>query len=117
LVELHTFVPRLAREANERLLVSRVATLQAQSSSEVTNLWHERVPLNPFVRHLVRRLDGTKDRKALLDELGDMVAEGRLTVKQDEQPVKDAEMVRDILTRDLERHLCWLARAALLVAD
>jgi hypothetical protein len=62
-------------------------------------------------------LDGTKDRKALLDELGDMVAEGRLTVRQDEQPVKDTEAVRDILTRDLEQHLCWLARAALLVAD
>ncbi|MFL7795193.1 MAG: methyltransferase regulatory domain-containing protein [Anaerolineae bacterium] len=117
LVELHTHAPSLAKEAGERLLVSRVAIFQARSGLEVTNLWHERVPLNAFVRHLLCRLDGTKDRKALLDELGDMVAEGRLTVKQDEQPVKGPEVVRDILARDLEQHLGWLARAALLVAD
>jgi methyltransferase-like protein len=115
LVELHTCVPPLAKDAGERPLASRVAVSQARNGPDVTNLWHERVPLNPFTRHLVRRLDGTRDREALLDELQDMVIAGRLAVKQDDRPVKDAGVIRDILAGDLEQHLYWLARAALLV--
>jgi methyltransferase-like protein/SAM-dependent methyltransferase len=115
LLELHTHMPPLAKDVGERPLASRVAISQARDGSDVTNLWHERVPLNSFTRHLLRRLDGTKDREALLDELQSMVSAGRLTVKQDGQSVKDARVIRDILAGDLEQHLYWLARAALLL--
>ena len=114
LVELHAHVPPLVSEVSERPVASPVARLQAQDSTTVANLWHNRVHLDPLQRHLLLLLDGAHDRAALLSDLAGLVAEGVLAVQQDGQPVEDGKVVRDILARGLEKHLQRLARAALL---
>ncbi len=114
LVELHVHVPPLQVEISERPVASAVARLQAQDSNMVTNLWHERVRLDDATHYLIRRLDGTCDRAALLDELTDLVARGALVIQQ--SPGEDTEEdVRDILARTLEQNIRRLARSALLV--
>lgn len=114
LVELHVHVPPIVSEVIERPIASPVARFQAQDSTTVANLWHNRVHLDPLQRHLLLLLDGAHDRIALVDDLMDLVTEGVLAVQREAQPVEDNEEVRDILAQGLEQHLQRLARLALL---
>jgi methyltransferase-like protein/trans-aconitate methyltransferase len=118
LVELHVHIPPLVSEVSECPVASPVARVQAQDSTTVTNLWHNRVHLDPLQRHLLCHLDGIHNRVALLNDLVRLEAEGviRCEVGQQEgQPVRDSGTVRDILARGLEKHLYGLARSALLI--
>jgi methyltransferase-like protein len=100
---------------SERPKASPVARFQTQDGTVVTNLWHKRVRLDPLQRHLLRHLDGTRDRTALLNDLTSLVTEGVLTVQQEGEPIKDNNVTRTILAQGLEQHLHILAKAALLV--
>lgn len=115
LVGLHTCTPPLVREVSERPRASPVARFQTQDGTVVTNLWHKRVRLDPLQRHLLRHLDGTRDRTALLNDLTSLVTEGVLTVQQEGGPVEDSSVTRTILAQGLEQHLHILAQAALLI--
>jgi methyltransferase-like protein/SAM-dependent methyltransferase len=116
LVELHVHAPHIMLDISERPVASPVARLQATSSSRVTNLRHERVRLDEFDRYLLQHLDGSHDHAALVEILAaGPVAEGTLLIQQDGKPVEDAKQVKDILSEGMEKRLCWLARAALLV--
>lgn len=115
LVELHVSQPPLAYRVAERPLASPVARLQAEGSNMVANLWHERVELDALLRHLLRYLDGTRDREALLDELVGLAVEGVLGVEEEGQPVADPDAAREILDQGLEKQLQWLCQAGLLV--
>lgn len=111
LVELHVYAPHFVLEVSERPVASPLSRFQAQSSSRVTNLRHERVRLNEFDRYLLRHLDGSHDRAALIEALSaGPVAEGILVIQQ------DAEKARDVLAGGVEKSLRWLARTALLVS-
>jgi len=115
LAEFHTHTPHFTLNVNDRPTAGPVARMQAQNSSVITNLWHERVHLKPFQQHLLRYLDGQHNRAALMDILTDLAAKGHITIEQNDQPVEDVQTRRDILAQDLAQHLQWLARAALLV--
>jgi hypothetical protein len=39
-----------------------------------------------------------------------------LAVQLEDQTIADGETIRSVLSQDLEHHLCWLARSALLMA-
>lgn len=70
-VELHVRPPRLAARPGPRPLASSLARRQAESQNVVTTLRHTAVRLEgPLERRLLRLLDGTRDREALLKELG-----------------------------------------------
>ena len=116
LVELHVHTPTFALEINERPVSSPLARLQARDRTTVTNLRHERVSLDAFSRYLLRHLDGRHDRSALLNRfMAGPVAEGTLVLEGDSQPVTDTKKLKALLAEELETHLRWLARAALLV--
>jgi methyltransferase-like protein/SAM-dependent methyltransferase len=116
LAELHVYAPLMAREASERPVASPLARFQARRGTLVTNLRHERVTLDAFNRHLLRHLDGSHDRAALLERfLAGPVAEGVLKVEQNGAPVEDAREIQATLAEALEWNLYRLARAALLV--
>lgn len=115
LVELHVYMPHFVLEISEHPVASPVARFQAQTGTRVTNLRHERVNLDGVSCHLLRHLDGSRDRTALLDALEELVAEGIIEVQQDNEPVKDAGQAKTILDGMLDSKLCQLARAALLV--
>jgi methyltransferase-like protein/SAM-dependent methyltransferase len=115
LVELHVYAPHFVLEISECPVVSPVARLQAQTGTKVTNMRHERINLNGISCHLLRYLDGSHDRAALLDVLEGLAVEGVIEVRQDDEPVKDAEQARITLDGMLDSQLHRLARAALLV--
>jgi methyltransferase-like protein/2-polyprenyl-3-methyl-5-hydroxy-6-metoxy-1,4-benzoquinol methylase len=115
LVELHVHAPSMTPEVSEHPVATPVARLQAQDGSIATNLWHERVHLNPLQRFLLPLLDGAHDRVALQNHVSNLVVEGILNLQRDGQPVNDAETVREILAPALEQNLQKLARCALLV--
>jgi hypothetical protein len=71
LVQLHAHPPAPATTAGERPLASPLARIQARDQPEVANLRHVTVPLDDgLLRRLLVLLDGTRDRDALLAELG-----------------------------------------------
>jgi methyltransferase-like protein/SAM-dependent methyltransferase len=118
LLELHAYAPPLALEAGERPVASPVARFQAQDNERVTNLRHERVSVDEADRYLLRHLDGSRDRPALLDLLlSGPVAEGILTVQDGGKPVEDPNRLRKLLTEEMDGRLRWLARAGLLVGS
>jgi SAM-dependent methyltransferase/methyltransferase-like protein len=74
LVELHTYVA--AARPGERPLASALARLQLEDGTTVTSLLHRTVALeDTAIRDLVRALDGSRDRAALIAELGLTAAE------------------------------------------
>jgi methyltransferase-like protein len=79
LVQLHVYPPQPHTAAGERPLASPLARLQAREQVDVANLRHATVPLDDELdRRLLTLLDGTRDRAALLAELGPEVDAERL---------------------------------------
>ncbi|MCI0455927.1 MAG: class I SAM-dependent methyltransferase [Gemmataceae bacterium] len=115
LVELSLCPPRLPVKVGERPAASPLARLQAAEKGWVTNLRHEQVGVGELERCLLRLLDGSRDRAALVAAVAELVQQGDLTVEQDGQPVRDAKQVRDLAAQTVEQHLTELARHALLV--
>ena len=117
LVELHTYAPPVASEVDDCPVASRLARFQAgQHNTKVTNLRHERVSLEEPDLYLLSHLDGAHDRQALIDLLlAGPVADGILTVQEEGRPVEDPHRVRHLLAQGLEKKLCWLASAGLLI--
>jgi methyltransferase-like protein/SAM-dependent methyltransferase len=115
LVELHVHCLPFELEPGERPLASPLARHQATAGTAVTNLRHEWVRLNPFDCQVLRHLDGSRGRAALLDVLTRLAKEGLLTVHQKGQPVPDPGEVRRVLGQTLDQSLLRLARNALLM--
>jgi SAM-dependent methyltransferase len=70
LVRLHVWAPPLATAPSERPRASALARLQAGEGTRVTTLLHTSVEVGDELgRRLIRLLDGTRDRAALLAEL------------------------------------------------
>jgi methyltransferase-like protein len=69
LVELHARPLPFVREIPERPRASPLARRQAAAGPVVTTLRHQAVSLNAWQRTVLRLLDGSRDRAALLDRL------------------------------------------------
>jgi SAM-dependent methyltransferase len=71
LVRLHVWAPELTTTPSERPVASALARLQAAEGTRVTTLLHTSVEVGDELgRRLIGLLDGTRDRAALLAELG-----------------------------------------------
>lgn len=117
LVELHAHAPQFVPVAGERPVASPLARLQARRSPVVTSLRHTSVRIEDALgRHILLRLDGTRDRAALLAELRAEVETGTLRPERDGLVVTDARSVDEVLSRQIEENLSSLAQHALLVA-
>jgi SAM-dependent methyltransferase len=123
LVELHTCAPAFVLEISERPVASPVARFQAGTSALVTNLRHERIELTGLALRLLRCLDGSRDRGALMDIMAKWAAQGVIQLGQGDHPVETAGGAgsssepgeREALAGLLDAKLRQLARAALLV--
>ncbi|MFI4902750.1 MAG: methyltransferase regulatory domain-containing protein [Burkholderiales bacterium] len=70
-IDLHSQPAALATSIAQKPRASRIARLMAKSRPRVANVRHESVSLaEPAARRLLTLLDGTRDRSALLRELG-----------------------------------------------
>jgi methyltransferase-like protein/2-polyprenyl-3-methyl-5-hydroxy-6-metoxy-1,4-benzoquinol methylase len=115
MVELHIQKQDFVVEVSARPMVSALARGQARLGSTVTNVRHERLPLDAFNLQLAMLLDGKRDRKALLDELAKLVKDGTLVAQQNGKPIKEGESLRTMLSEFLGKSLQHFAEAALLV--
>jgi methyltransferase-like protein len=116
LVELHTRQPPCALEPGERPTASPLARLQAARQPRVTNLLHRAVELPEIERLLLRHLDGTRDRAALVYALTEAVTSAAFRLEKDGHPLEDPAETRTLFTGWLEPSLARLAGAGLLVA-
>jgi methyltransferase-like protein/2-polyprenyl-3-methyl-5-hydroxy-6-metoxy-1,4-benzoquinol methylase len=115
LVEFWLTQPSFTTTVSARPRTSALARHQAAGKNLVTTLRHETAHLGDFERHLVRLLDGSRDRATLMAELVELVGQGELTVEKDSRPVKLPAEVREIIERALQAQLHVLAKNALLV--
>jgi methyltransferase-like protein len=117
-VGLHLRPPALAREAGPRPCASPLARLQAaRGDAVIHDLRHRSTDPDPFARHLLPLLDGTRDRAALIETLTAQVRAGEFVVSgADGQPVTDPAVQRDVLIHWTAQALHRLAHAALLTA-
>ncbi|MDP9294334.1 MAG: hypothetical protein M3O90_07940, partial [Actinomycetota bacterium] len=93
---------------------SPLARALARDGPDLVSLRHEHVRLNdPFGRFLVRLLDGTRDRPALVDALvAGVGTEVRMTMEG--EPIADGERLRRQIADGLEHNLRALASLGLL---
>jgi methyltransferase-like protein len=98
-----------------RPVASPLTRLQAAGGGVVTNLCHRPVELGQLERAVLRQLDGTCDRAALLEALAAQVAEGLLTIRAEGKPLQDPAQVRRVLELAIPHCLQGLASRALLV--
>ena len=115
LVEFHSSPPCFTVEVAERPVASPWVRLQANTTLSVTNLRHERTILQPFDAFLLQRLDGTRDRAALLDELAGPIAAGAIAVRDGDEAVTDAARAVELTVARLPAKLENLARLAMFV--
>ena len=117
LVEFRTRDPSIVTDVGPRPVASPLARLQAAAGPVVTNLLATGVKLEgSLARELLVRLDGSRDRGELLNELGTLVTSGAVTLSEAGVPVGDPRRARELLRDGLSRKLDQLARLALLVA-
>src|SRR5262249_15190105 len=100
---------------SERPVASPLARRQAATDAPVTSLRHRLVTLSEFDRVILRHLDGTRDRAALLGVLLELAATSQLTIASEQKPQTPAQ-VREYLDAALTVSLQRLAFSALLVA-
>lgn len=116
ILELSVTPPAFTITPGERPVASPLARRQAQDGKLVTNLRHEQINLGDAERQALLLFDGTADRARLTDRLGELVAQGVLTARQNEVPITDKELARKVVTQTVEPIINLLARAALLMA-
>jgi len=115
LVDLHLHPPKLPEQIAERPTASRLARIQAQTSSEVTNLRHHSVQLDPAARAMLSFLDGAHDRAAVAAELS-VLARTDPLANDDDGRRAGSDRWRDDIDGSLERMVRFLQRSALLVS-
>ena len=114
-VDLLTHEPGFVSGVSERPVASPLARLQAESGPRVTNVTHRTIVLGPFDALVLPRLDGQRDRRALLDSLVEAATSGVFTIDREGRPITDAAQLRGILGPTLDASLGQFARNALLV--
>jgi len=114
-VELRQHEPSFVLEPGRCPKASPLARLQAELDASVTNLRHYLVDLDDFDRLLLRHLDGTRDKAALLAALTAAVVADELEIQHEGQPLRDPERIQAVLNAALPRSMHRLAASTLLV--
>ena len=117
-VELSVRPADAAARADERPRATTLARVQAGNGGGVTNRRHEWVRLDELQRHVLRRLDGTRDAAALAAEVAHAAARGGLNVHDaGGERVTEAGRLREVLADPVRAALQVLADRALLLAE
>ena len=114
-VEFRTWQADFVIKVSERPRVSRLASYMAGKEQFAVNQRHQGLHLDPVARELVRLLDGTRDRAALIKHLNELVDNGTLVVNEDRESSANAERTKGDLGKAVEEGLAELAVNALLV--
>jgi methyltransferase-like protein len=114
-IELHVREPSLCRTLSARPVASPLARLQVDRGRPLTNLRHEPVRLDEANRRVLRLLDGTRDRDALVAAMAGLARQGVLQVQHEGESMTDGPILEGILRAALDESLPQFARAGLLL--
>jgi len=115
IAEFHTWQADFGKSLGARPRLCPLAAHQLREGLPVVNRRHQNVKLDNVARQIALFLDGTRDRDALLAGMGEMVADGRLVIRQtDGKPPSDPAVIRELLEKALEQTLTKISQLALL---
>lgn len=115
LIEFRTSEPAFMLGVSERPVASLVARHEIKRGVVVTTMRHERAELKGLQPLILPMCDGEHDRSAMVDELVQMVKDGKLKMHIEGDYIEEDDRIRVTLARDVELALQWLTRAALLI--
>ncbi len=108
--------PALLATVSQRPQASGISRFQAGRAQSITNRKHITLDLDEIDRHVLRRLDGTRDRSALLAALLEDCQKGLPVRNPDGELVSDRAGLEGLLDQALEDSLHRLASKAFLIA-
>lgn len=115
LVALHVGRLPLVTAVSDKPRSSAFARWQLETRTSVTTLRHRPLEVEDVLgQHLIRLLDGTRDRKAIVAEIIPLVATKLVSLTDQGKAVADAERAGAVLESQLESKLEQLARLGLL---
>jgi methyltransferase-like protein/2-polyprenyl-3-methyl-5-hydroxy-6-metoxy-1,4-benzoquinol methylase len=115
-VDLHSYPSTFVTEISERPMASPQARWQIRHGRFVSSLRHLPLKIEDALgRELLQLLDGTRDRSALLEELGKGVIAGTTPIYSDGKAVTEPKKAVEVLAAQLHPTLESLARLGLLV--
>ncbi len=115
LIAFHSYQPVTVTTPGNRPIASAYARQQLRLGSKATNLRHENADIADICVLILPALDGRHDRDALIRQLVDLAAAGRFKIHQAGREVEDPDKIRQVLARELEVALNWLAQMGFLV--
>ncbi|HEV2331434.1 MAG TPA: class I SAM-dependent methyltransferase [Verrucomicrobiae bacterium] len=114
--DLHSYASTFVTEISERPMASPLARQQIRKGPVVSSPRHLPLKIEDALgRDLLRLLDGTRDREALLKELGAGVKAGSTPIYSDGKPITEPQKAVELLAAQLEPSLVSLARLGLMV--
>lgn len=116
-VEFHLLPAQFVVQPSEYPVASPLARLQSAEGIKVTNLRHYTIKIeDPMGHRLLQLLDGSRDRKQLIDELSQWVIAEKLPLPQIEIEKANAGQIYATVAEQLENNLIELGHLALLTA-
>jgi methyltransferase-like protein/trans-aconitate methyltransferase len=116
-IDLRTLPLHVTQIVSERPRASALARYQLRFGPMIANLRHENVAVHDDLgSSLVRLLDGTRDRPAIVAALTGAVAAGRAKLDREGRPVTDPAEAAIEIAAHLEEKLQQIAEMALLVS-
>lgn len=117
IAEFSLHPPRFVVQPSVRPVASPLARFQSREGDKVINLRHANISIEDALgRQLLRLLDGSRDRNALVNDLMAAIESGLITIQKEGNPVEDIDEIRQFILAGLEQSLTGLARLALLIA-
>jgi len=118
-VELRSQALPVSRDPGENPQAWPVARFQAQATAAgaraaVPCALHAALDVDEFTRYLLGRLDGSRDRAALLRDLEAAIEEGVLSLQENGRAVTESARRRELLSNGLDQALQKLGQAGLL---
>ncbi|MDC0935962.1 class I SAM-dependent methyltransferase [Pirellulales bacterium] len=114
-VRVYGTAPVFFPQVSERPVASPVARLQAGGDSRVTNREHRSIGLGEFDRFVLRHMDGTRNRDAILAALCEGARSGKLKLKTDLADLAhDAKLIA-ALGRSFDDRAEYLAGSGFLI--
>ena len=116
IVEFFSYNPGVVTTISDKPRARPLARLDSLNHDlpNTTNLKHERLILDPFIRLILPYLDGQHDRDAILDKLVEHVVAGRINVRTKDGERISEDNARAMFTGQLDVALKWLGRSSLL---
>lgn len=113
LLDACVHLPNCVLRISERPLAGPLARLQSLRDGQVTNQLHEQVKLDDLGRHVLHRLDGRHDRRALIETVDEAVKSGVMAASGTGRATENVDSA--FLSQAVDAALKLAAESALLI--